>query len=90
MILLFLLEGNMDSVNLCALHCEMWNTKQILGSLGLLAYKIGSLNSLNEKLSELGPKSMKKNFIRVKDQRNANLEVNKSHIKVASTSGQFN
>ena len=79
----------MDSVNLCALHCEMRNTEQILGSLGLLAYKIGSLPSLNEKLSELGPRTMKKNFIRVKEQRNVNLEVNKSHVKVASTSGEF-
>ncbi len=80
----------MDTVNLCALHCEIRNTEQILGLLGLVAYKIGSLDSLNEKLTELGPKTMKKNFIRIKDRRNVNLEVRKNNVKVASISGWFN
>ena len=79
----------MNSVNLCALHCEMRNTEQILGSLGLYAYKIEALESLNAKLAELGPKSMKKNFIRIKDNRNKNLEVTKNHIKIASISGRY-
>jgi hypothetical protein len=64
------------------------NTEQILESLGLYAYKIGALQSLNEKLAELGPKSMKKNFIRIKDNRNKNLEVTKNHIKIVSISGR--
>jgi hypothetical protein len=61
----------------------MRNTEQILGSLGLYAYKIGSLDNLN---AELGPKSMKKSFVRIKDCKNKNLEVTKNHIKVASIS----
>ena len=61
------------------------NTEQILESVGLYAYKIGALESLNEKLAELGPKSMKKNFIRIKDNRNKNLEVTKNHIKIVSS-----
>ena len=83
-----LLDEDMNSVNLCALHCKMRNTEQILESLGLYAYKIGALESLNEKLAELGPKSMKKNFIRIKDNRNKNLEVTKNHIKIVSISGR--
>ena len=87
--LTLLLDEDMNSVNLCALHCEMRNTEQILGSLGLYAYKIEALESLNTKLAELGPKSMKKNFIRIKDNRNKNLEVTKNHIKIASISGRY-
>ena len=66
----------------------MRNTEQILGSLGLVAYRIGTLLSLNAKLSELGPKTMKKDFIRVKEQINVQLEVTKNHIKIASLSGK--
>jgi hypothetical protein len=66
----------------------MRNTEQILESLGLYAYKIGALESLNEKLAELGPKFMKKNFIRIKDNRNKNLEVTQNHIKIVSISGR--
>ena len=50
-----LLEEDITSVNLCALHCEIRNTEQFLGSLGLFACKIGSLESLNKALSNLGP-----------------------------------
>ena len=79
----------MTSVNLCALHCEMRNTEQLLGSLGLFAYKIGALENLNKTLKELGPSAMKKNFIRLREGRNKNVAVNKNHIKVASLSGNF-
>ena len=83
--LTLLLNEDIDSVNLCALHCEMRNTEQVLG---LYAYKIGTLDCLNAMLAELGPKSMKKKFVRVKADRNKNLEVTKNDIKVASTSGR--
>ncbi len=84
-----LLDEDITSVNLCALqHCEIRNTEQVLGSIGLFAYKIGSLEQLNRKLSEHGPKNMKKDFIKVKEGRNQNLAVNKNHIKVASLSGE--
>ena len=36
----FLLEKDLSSVQLCALHMEMRNTKQLLGSIGLVAHKI--------------------------------------------------
>ncbi|CAB3982311.1 Hypothetical predicted protein [Paramuricea clavata] len=41
---------------------------------------------MNSKLAELGPRSIKKDYIRIKDGRNKNLEVTKNHIKVASIS----
>ena len=31
-----LLEEDLSSINLCALHCELRNTEQLLSSLGLL------------------------------------------------------
>jgi hypothetical protein len=68
---------------------EMRNTEQVLGSIGLFAYKIGSLENLNEILRELGPAAMKKDFVRLRERRNTNLAVNKNHIKVASLSGKF-
>lgn len=49
----FLLEEELSSINLCSLHCEMRNCEQLLGSLGLFAYRIGSLDKLNEVLSNI-------------------------------------
>ena len=72
----------MTSVNLCALHCDMRNTDQLLGSLGLFAYKIGSLENFNKVLRELGPAAMKKDFKRLRERRNMDLAVNKNHITV--------
>ena len=40
----FLME-DLSSVSLCALHMEMQNTEQLIGSLGLFAYKCGSLRA---------------------------------------------
>ena len=51
----FLLYQGLTSVTLCALHCEMRNTDQLLGSLGLFAYKCGSLDKCNEAISHYGP-----------------------------------
>ena len=84
-----LLDEDITSVNLCALHCEIRNTEQFLASLGLFAFKIGSLDELNAHLSELGPNAMKKAFIRLKEGRNTNMAVTKAHIKVASLSGSI-
>lgn len=36
----FLLEEDLSTINLCSLHCEMRNCEQLLGSLGLFAYRI--------------------------------------------------
>lgn len=41
--LLFLLDEELTNIQLCALHMEMRNTEQLLASVGLLAYKVGSL-----------------------------------------------
>ena len=53
----FLLEEDFCNINLCSLHCEMQNCEQLLGSLGLFAYRIGSLDRLNEVLSNYGPEN---------------------------------
>lgn len=55
--LTILLEEDLSSTNLCALHCELRNTEQLLTSLGLFAYKVGSLQECNEELSQYGPEN---------------------------------
>ena len=42
-----ILDEELSSMSLCALHCEMRNTQQLLKSIGLLAYEIGSLEDCN-------------------------------------------
>ena len=44
----------------------MRNTEQLLRSVGLLSYEIGSLEVCNQKLSEYGPVNFKADRIRVK------------------------
>lgn len=51
----FLLEDKLSSINVCSLHCEMRNCEQILGSLGLFAYRVERLDQLDEALSDFGP-----------------------------------
>lgn len=53
--LTFLLEEELSSVCLCALHSEMRNTKQLLGSPGVLAYRCNALDECNKALSQDGP-----------------------------------
>lgn len=53
----FLLEEDLSHINLCSLHCEMRNCEQLLGSLGLFVHRVGSLDELNQALSEHGPES---------------------------------
>ena len=67
----------------------MRNCEQLLGSLGSFAHRIGSLDELNEALSDHGPESCK-GFPRVTikekpGQQTAAIERN--NIKVASFSG---
>jgi len=52
--LTFLLDEDLSSINLCSLHCEMQNCEQLLGSLGLFAHRVGSLNELTQALSDHG------------------------------------
>ncbi|KAL9977249.1 hypothetical protein ACROYT_G014631 [Oculina patagonica] len=48
-----ILDEDLSSHCLCALHCEMRNTEQMLKSVGLLAYEIGSYQSAMESLKDV-------------------------------------
>lgn len=88
--LIFLLEEDLSSINLCSLHCEMRNCEQLLGSLGLFAHRVGSLDELNQALSDHGPESCK-GFprITIKQKPGQQTAVERNNIKVASFSGLF-
>ena len=64
--LTYLLDEDLSSLCLCALHCEMRNTEQILKSAGLLAYKIDSLQECNDELSKYGSENFHADRITVK------------------------
>jgi len=51
--LLFLLDEELSSIQLCALHMEMRNTEQLLASIGLMAYKVDALQEANDALKGL-------------------------------------
>ena len=55
--LLCLLDEDLSSIQLCALHMEMRNTEQLLASIGLMAYKVDSLREANDALKGYGPES---------------------------------
>ena len=82
------MEEELSSINLCSLHCEMRNCEQLLGSLGLFAYRIGSLDKLNEVLSNYGPENCR-GFPRVtiKERKGQQTEIMRQNIQVASFSG---
>lgn len=86
----FLLEEDLSHINLCALHCEMRNLEQLLGSLGLFSYRVGTLDKLNEELAKYGPETSQ-SFQRIKIKKKPGQEtlVEKHNIKVASFSGEF-
>ena len=84
----FLLEEDLSHINLCSLHCEMRNCEQLLGSLGLLAHCVGSLEELNQALSEHGPESCRGfSRVTVKQRPGQQTGIERSNIKVASFSG---
>lgn len=86
--LTFLLEEDLSNINLCSLHCEMRNCEQLLGSLGLFAHRVGSLDALNQALSDHGPESCKGfSRVTVKLKPGQQTDVERSNIKVASFSG---
>jgi len=66
----------------------MRNCEQLLGSLGLFAYRIGSLDSLNEVLSNYGPENCR-GFprITIKERKGQQTAIEKHNIQVASFSG---
>ena len=86
----FLLEEDLSTINLCSLHCEMQNCEQLLGSLGLFAYRIGSLDLLNEALSDYGPESCREfKHVTVKERKGQQTAIDKQNIHVASFSGMW-
>lgn len=75
---------------LCALHCEMRNTEQLLKSIGLLAHEIGSLPECNDELSKYGPSNFKGNRITIKLRQGQQTAAGRNNVSFASCSGQFN
>lgn len=78
----------MSSINLCSLHCEMRNCEQLLGSLGLFAYRVGTLDNLNEALANYGPENCR-GYPRVtlKERKGQQTAIERQNIHVASFSG---
>jgi hypothetical protein len=88
--LTFLLEEDLSSISLCSLHCEMRNTEQLVGSLGLLAYKCNSLDECNKSLSCYGPENSRGyDRIKVELRKGQECAVTKSNIIVTSFSGRY-
>ena len=85
-----ILEEDLSSMCLCALHCKMHNTEQLLKSVGLLAHEIGSLQECNETLSKYGPENFKGDRISVKLRTGQQTAASRNNISVASFSGQYN
>jgi hypothetical protein len=67
----------------------MRNTEQLLGSIGLFSYRIGSLHLLNESLADFGPE-VSRDFSRVtiKEKPSQKTAIEKHNIQVASFSGE--
>jgi len=66
----------------------MRNCEQLLGSLGLFAHRVGSLEELNQALSERGPESCRGfSRVTVKQRPGQQTAIERSNIKVASFSG---
>ena len=78
----------MSSINLCSLHCEMRNCEQLVGSLGLFAHRVGSLDQLNKALSDFGPENCR-GFPRVtvEERKGQQTAIERQNIQVASYSG---
>lgn len=88
--LVFLLEEDLSHINLCSLHCEMRNTEQLLGSLGLSARRVGCLHLLDAALSSYGAESQQDfSCIKVEEKPGQQTGIERANIKVASFSGEF-
>ena len=83
-----ILDEDLSSHCLCALHREMRNTEQNLKSVGLLAYEIGSLPECNAELKRYGPDNFNGDQIKVKVNPGQKTAVERNNIKFASCSGQ--
>lgn len=52
----FFFQTEFTSIQLCPLYMEMHTKEQLLASIGLLAYKVDSLQNANAPLKNYGPK----------------------------------
>ena len=69
----------------------MRNCERLLGSLGLFAQRVGSLEELNQALSDHGPEScIGFPRVTVKQKPGQQTAVERNNIKVASFSGLIN
>ena len=84
--LVFLLDEELTSIQLCALHMEMRNTEQLLASIGLLAYKVDSLKEANAALKNYGPESFHGDRITVKKKSDQQSAISKQNVHVSSMS----
>lgn len=82
-----MLEEELSSIQLCALHMEMHNTEQLLGSVGLVAYKMDSLQDANKALRSYGPEFFKGDRLTVQKKAGQQAEIAKHNIHVSSMSG---
>jgi hypothetical protein len=82
------LEEELTSINLCALHCEVRNTEQLVASLGLWAYNIGTFKECNKLLSNYGPETTG-DRITLKMKEGQQSAVTKQNMMVKSFSGMM-
>ena len=83
----FLLEEELSNIQLCALHMEMRNTEQLLGSIGLVAHRNDCLKDANNVLRGYGPESFKGDRLTVQKKAGQQTEIGKHNIHVSSMSG---
>ena len=66
----------------------MRNCEQLLGSLGLFAYRVGTLDLLNDALSDYGPENCRGYpRVTIKERKGQTTAIERQNIKVASFSG---
>ena len=88
--LLCLLDEDLSSIQLCALHMEMRNREQLLASIDLMAYKVDSLQQGNDALKGYGPESFHGDRITLKKKKaGQESAVSRHNIHVSSMSGKF-
>ena len=82
----FLLEEYLSSINLCTLHCKLRNTEQLLSSLGLFSYKVGSLDECNAELANYGPENFSSRItVKMKEGQETAVETSRClHFQVPS------
>ena len=83
---MFLLDEELTNIHLCALHMEMRNNKQLLASIGFLAYKVDSLPEANAALRHYGPESFHgdRNSVKKKSDQQSAISKRNNHVSLMS------